>query len=158
MDGEPEKRNKEDSKKRKMEELEKLKKIGKSIWIFNWFNSCGFTEIMPVIGSRWDVERFGIKPVSSPRHADCLVIGGYQTEKSIKRAQRIYEQMPEPTIVVGLGSCTMSGGMYWDSYNTIKKLSNYLPVDVYIPGCPPRPEAMFDGILKIAKEVREATE
>jgi NADH-quinone oxidoreductase B subunit len=136
-----------------MKVSEKMKRVVRSIWVFNWFNSCGFTEILPVVGSRWDMERFGIVPVSSPRHADCLIIGGYQTEKSIKRAQRIYRQMSKPVVVIGLGSCSMSGGMYWDSYSTIKRLSDYLPVDLYIPGCPPRPEAIFQGILKMVEKV-----
>jgi NADH-quinone oxidoreductase subunit B len=138
-----------------MKEAKKMKRLVKSIWVFNWFNSCGFIEMLPVIGSRWDIERFGIIPVASPRHADCLIIGGYQTEKSIKRAQRIHRQMPKPAIVIGLGSCSMSGGMYWDSYNTIKRLSDYLPVDMYIPGCPPRPEAIFRGIMEIAGRVKK---
>lgn len=136
-----------------MKDAKKLKRLVKSVWVFNWFNSCGFTEILPVVGSRWDMERFGMIPVASPRHADCLIIAGYQTEKSIKRAQRIYRQMPKPAVVVGLGSCSMSGGMYWDSYNTIKRLSDYIPVDLYIPGCPPRPEAIFKGIIKIVQKV-----
>jgi len=127
----------------------KLRKIAKAIWVFNWFNSCGFTEILPVVGSRWDMERFGLVPVSSPRQADCLIIAGYQTMKSIKRAKLIYEQMPSPKLVIALGSCPATGGMYWDSYNTIKKLDDYIPVDLYIPGCPPRPEAIFDGIRKL---------
>ena len=131
----------------------KLKKLVKAVWIFNWFNSCGFTEILPVVGSRWDMERFGIIPVSSPRHADVLIIAGYQTLKSIKRAKKIYDQMPDPKVVIGMGSCSMSGGMYWDSYNTIKRLDDWIPVDLYIPGCPPRPEAIFEGIMKIMKEV-----
>lgn len=133
----------------------KMGKIIKAIWIFNWFNSCGFTELIPVVGSRWDMERFGMIVVGSPRHADVLFIAGYQTLKSLKKAQRIYEQMPEPKVVVALGSCTMTGGMYWDSYNTIKRLNDYLPVTMYIPGCPPRPEAIFEACEKIFKHVKE---
>ena len=139
--------------KQEKTENKKLKKMAKSIWVFNWFNSCGFTEVLPVVGSRWDMERFGLIPVSSPRQADCLIIAGYQTMKSIKRAKLIYEQMPSPKVVVALGSCPVSGGMYWDSYNTIKRLEDYLPVDLYIPGCPPRPEAIFDGISKLIKKL-----
>ena len=138
-----------------MNESLKMKKVAKSIWVFNWFNSCGFTELLPVVGSRWDMERFGMIPVSTPRHADCLIIAGYQTKKSMRRAQRIYEQMPGPKVVVALGSCTTSGGMYWDSYNTIKRLEDYLPVDLYIPGCPPRPEAILIGIQKIIEKVNK---
>lgn len=90
----------------------------------------------------------------TPRHADALFIAGYQTIKSIKVAQRIYEQMPAPKVVIGLGSCTMTGGMYWDSYNTIKRLDDYLPVNLYIPGCPPRPEAIFQGVELIMEHVK----
>jgi len=139
-----------------MDDATRMKKVTKSIWILNWFNSCGFLELVPVATSRWDMERFGITLVSTPRHADCLFIAGYQTLKSIKRAQKIYEQMPEPKIVIALGSCTMSGGMYWDSYNTVKNLSDYLPVDLYIPGCPPRPEAVFHGVHMLVVKVNSA--
>ena len=140
-------------------EAKKIKKLGteiKSIWVFNWFNSCGFTELIPVVGSRWDMERFGMIVTSTPRHADVLFIAGYQTIKSIKRAKRIYEQMPEPRTVIALGSCSMTGGMYWDSYNTIKRLEDYIPVNLYIPGCPPRPEAIFEGVQKIMDHVQES--
>ena len=143
---------------KELEKAKKLKKLGteiKSIWVFNWFNSCGFTELVPVVGSRWDMERFGMIVTGTPRHADVLFIAGYQTIKSIKRARRIYEQMPEPRVVVALGSCTMTGGMYWDSYNTIKRLEDYIPVDLYIPGCPPRPEAIFEAVHKLMVHVQE---
>lgn len=133
----------------------KLRRLIKSIWIFNWFNSCGFTELIPLVGSRWDMERFGMIVTGTPRHADVLFIAGYQTLKSIKRAKRIYEQMPEPRVVIALGACTMTGGMYWDSYNTIKRLEDYIPVNLYIPGCPPRPEAVFEACEKIFEHVLE---
>jgi NADH-quinone oxidoreductase subunit B len=131
-----------------------LKRLIKAVWVFNWFNSCGFAELVPVVGSRWDMERFGMIVTGTPRHADALFIAGYQTIKSIKVAQRIYEQMPAPKVVIGLGSCTMTGGMYWDSYNTIKRLEDYLPVNLYIPGCPPRPEAIFQGVELIMEHVK----
>ena len=137
-----------------VKESTKLKRLIKAIWIFNWFNSCGFAELVPVVGSRWDMERFGMIVVGSPRHADVLFIAGYQTLKSIKRARQVYEQMAEPRVVIALGSCTISGGMYWDSYNTIKRLSDYLPVNMYIPGCPPRPEAVFEACDKIFQHVK----
>ncbi|OYT54751.1 MAG: NADH-quinone oxidoreductase subunit B [Candidatus Altiarchaeales archaeon ex4484_2] len=133
----------------------KLRRLIKSIWVFNWFNSCGFTELVPVVGSRWDMERFGMIVTGTPRHADVLFIAGYQTHKSIKRAKRIFEQMPEPRVVVALGACAMTGGMYWDSYNTIKRLEDYLPVNIYVPGCPPRPEAVFEACEKIFEHVLE---
>lgn len=132
----------------------KMKRLIKAIWVFNWFNSCGFAEVVPIAGSRWDMERFGIILTGSPRHADVLFIAGYQTFKSMKRAQRIYEQMADPKAVIALGACTMSGGMYWDSYNTVKRVSDYIPVNIYVPGCPPRPEALFEACDKIFQHVR----
>jgi NADH-quinone oxidoreductase subunit B len=84
-----------------------------------------------------------------------LFIAGYQTFKSMKRARQVYEQMAEPRVVLALGACTMTGGMYWDSYNTVKKLSDYIPVNMYIPGCPPRPEAVFEACAKIFEHVKE---
>lgn len=122
------------------------KRLIRALWVFNWFNSCGFTELLPVVASRFDMERFGMIVVGSPRHADVLFVAGYQTFKSAKYLRRIYEQMPDPKFVVALGSCPFSGGMYWDSYNTIKHLDEYIPVDLYIPGCPPRPEAIFHAV------------
>jgi len=132
-----------------------MQRLIRSIWVFNWFNSCGFAELLPLVGSRWDMERFGMIVVGTPRHADVLFIAGYQTFKYIRRAQRIYEQMAEPRVVMALGACSITGGMYWDSYNTVKRLSDYLPVTMYIPGCPPRPEAVFEACDKIFRHVRE---
>jgi NADH-quinone oxidoreductase subunit B len=136
-----------------VEQATKMKRLINAIWIFNWFNSCGFAELVPLVGSRWDMERFGMIITGTPRHADVLFIAGYQTLKSIKRAQVIYEQMPDPKAVIALGACTMSGGMYWDSYNTVKRLTDYIPVNIYIPGCPPRPEAVFEACMKIFHHV-----
>lgn len=137
------------------EKARKMKRLIKAVWVFNWFNSCGFSELVPVVGSRWDMERFGMIITGTPRHADVLFIAGYQTLKSIRKAQLVYEQMAEPKVVLALGACTMTGGMYWDSYNTIKKLDDYLPITMYIPGCPPRPEAIFEAVDKIFNHVRE---
>ena len=133
----------------------KMGRLIRSIWVFNWFNSCGCIELLPIVSSRYDMERFGLIPVDNPKHADCLIITGYQTEKSIKRAIRIYNQMPDPKAVVALGACTMTGGMYWDSYNTIKRLSDYIPVDIYVPGCPPRPEAIFHAVGMISEHIKQ---
>ena len=137
-----------------VEQAIKMKRLIRAIWVFNWFNSCGFAELVPVVGSRWDMERFGMIITGTPRHADVLFIAGYQTFKSMKRAQRVYKQMPDPKAVIALGACTMSGGMYWDSYNTVKRVSDYIPVNIYVPGCPPRPEAVFEACEKIFQHVR----
>jgi NADH-quinone oxidoreductase subunit B len=137
-----------------VEQAIKMKRLIRAIWVFNWFNSCGFAELVPMVGSRWDMERFGMIVTGTPRHADALFIAGYQTFKSMKRAQRVYAQMPDPKAVIALGACTMSGGMYWDSYNTVKRVSDYIPVNIYVPGCPPRPEAVFEACEKIFQHVR----
>jgi len=87
----------------KEKHVKAMERLVRAIWVFNWFNSCGCTELLPVISSRFDMERFGLIPVGTPRHADCLIITGYQTKKSIKRAVKIYEQMPEPFLLLYLG-------------------------------------------------------
>lgn len=133
-----------------------LRRMVRALWVFNWFNSCGFTELLPMVASRYDMERFGMIAVGSPRHADALFVAGYQTFKSLRFLQRIYQQMPDPKFVVALGSCPFSGGMYWDSYNTVKHLEDYLPVDLHIPGCPPRPEAIFHAVGLVMERLEGA--
>ena len=114
----------------------------RSLWILNYFTGCCFLEAVPWVSSGFDMERFGLLAVSSPRHADVLIIGGYVTLKTLKRILKIYSQMPQPKFVIAFGNCPMSGGTYWDSYNTIKRIDDYIPVDIWIAGCPPRPEAI----------------
>jgi NADH-quinone oxidoreductase subunit B len=110
-----------------------------SLWILGFGTGCGAIEM---------------RPLMTPRQANLLVISGYLSVKTLKRAIRSYEQMQSPKYVVGLGSCTINGGMYWDSYNTIKKLDEYLPVDVYINGCMPRPEALLAGFEALKTIIR----
>ena len=106
---------------------------------------------MAALTPRYDVERFGIKLVGSPRHADVLVVTGAVTRSMLPRVKRVYEQMADPKVVMGCGSC-MSGGVFYDSYSLAGPLDTIIPVDVYVPGCPPRPEAIIDGVVKaIAK-------
>ncbi len=120
-----------------------------SLWILAYGTGCGAIEIPPTITSRYDAERFSIRGAATPRQADVLLITGYLSVKTLKRVIRSYEQMQDPKYVLGFGSCTINGGMYWDSYNTIKQLDLYLPVDVYINGCMPRPEAVIAGFMKL---------
>ena len=101
------------------------------------------------------MERFGITMAPTPRQANVFVISGYLSVKTLKRAIRSYEQMQGPKWIVGLGSCTMNGGMYWDSYNTVKQLDLYLPVDVYINGCMPRPEALIVGFQTLMDKIKK---
>ena len=126
-----------------------------SIWVLAYGTGCGAIEIPPTMTSRYDAERLGIRGAATPRQADVLLITGYLTVKTLKRVIRVYEQMQDPKYVIGFGSCTINGGMYYDSYNTIKVLDKYLPVDVYINGCMPRPEAVLSGFAQLQKRIAE---
>jgi len=105
---------------------------------------------------RYDVERFGILLEPSPRHADVLLATGPVTRQCADRLKRIYEQMPEPKFVVAIGACGCSGGVFEGNYNVLGGVDKVIPVDVYIPGCPPKPEAIIDGIVKLLKSAKEA--
>ncbi len=126
-----------------------------SLFILAYGTGCGAIEIPPTMTSRYDAERFGIRGSATPRQADVLLITGYLATKSLKRVIKVYEQMQDPKYVIGFGSCTINGGMYWDSYNTINVLDKYLPVDVYINGCMPRPEAVIAGFVKLQKLIQQ---
>jgi NADH:ubiquinone oxidoreductase subunit B-like Fe-S oxidoreductase len=108
----------------------------------------------PLMTPRFDAYRYGIQWRPTPRQANLFVISGYLSVKTLKRVIRSYEQMQNPKYVVGLGSCTINGGMYFDSYNTITRLDEYLPVDVYITGCMPRPEALLQGFEELKRLIR----
>lgn len=123
--------------------LARLKK--RSLWMLHYCTGCGAIELPPTMTARYDMERFGIMPMVTPRQADILLITGYLSVKTLKRVILVYEQMQAPKYVVGFGSCTINGGMYWDSYSTIKSLDQYLPVEMYLAGCMPRPEAIIKG-------------
>ncbi len=126
---------------------------GRSLWMVHFCTGCGAIEMPPTMTSRYDMERFGIIPMATPRQADLLLITGYLTVKTLKRVIRTYEQMADPKWVIGFGSCTVNGGMYWDSYNTIKVLDLYLPVDLYIAGCMPRPESIIDAFIRLREGI-----
>jgi NADH:ubiquinone oxidoreductase subunit B-like Fe-S oxidoreductase len=103
--------------------------------------------------SRYDMERLGIQPMATPRQADILLVTGYVATKTLKRIILTYEQMSAPRYVIGICSCTVNGGMYWQSYATVKKLNEYLPVDMYIAGCMPRPEAVIRGLQQLMDKI-----
>ncbi|MBN1667749.1 MAG: NADH-quinone oxidoreductase subunit B family protein [Anaerolineales bacterium] len=111
-------------------------------------NGCDI-EILATLTPRYDIERFGIKLKGSPRHADVLVCTGPVTRQAQERLLRVYAQMHEPKFVVAVGSCAISGGVFRDCYNVANGIDQLIPVDAYIPGCPPRPEAVIDGIVKL---------
>jgi NADH-quinone oxidoreductase subunit B len=126
-----------------------------SLWILGFGTGCGAIELRPLMTARFDMFRYGIAPRPTPRQSGVFIIGGYLSVKTLKRVVRSYEQMQGPKFVIGLGSCTINGGMYWDSYNTINRLDHYIPVDVYITGCMPRPEAIIAGFNKLKKKIKE---
>jgi len=126
-----------------------------SLWILGFGTGCGAVELRPLMTSRFDMYRYGIQARPTPRQSSVFVIGGYASVKTVKRIVRSYEQMQGPKFVIALGSCTINGGMYWDSYNTINRIDHYIPVDVYIAGCMPRPEALLAGFKKLKSLIKE---
>jgi Ni,Fe-hydrogenase III small subunit len=133
------------------------KAFTKSIWVFHVSagscNNCDI-EILDMLTPRHDIERFGIQLIGSVRHADAILITGAMNKKSVPRMKKIYEQAAKPCAVIAVGTCACSQHMFRDSYNVDKPLDKILPVDLYIPGCPPKPEAMIDGIVKLVHKLR----
>lgn len=125
-----------------------------SLWPLLYGTACCFIEFAALIGSRFDFDRFGLVPRSSPRQADLIITAGTITMKMAPALVRLYEEMPEPKYVIAMGACTITGGMFSsDSTTAVRGVDKLIPVDVYIPGCPPRPEAIFDAIVKLRKKV-----
>ncbi|HEX2907743.1 MAG TPA: NADH-quinone oxidoreductase subunit B family protein [Phototrophicaceae bacterium] len=118
-------------------------------------NGCDI-EILATLTPRYDVERFGIKLQGSPRHADVLICTGPVSLQARERLLRVYEQMPEPKFVIAVGTCAVSGGAFQGCYNVVGHIDEVIPVDVYIPGCPPRPEAIIDGVVKLLGTLQPA--
>jgi len=127
------------------------KYLDRSLWVFHLntgsCNGCDI-EIVSLLTPRYDVERFGIKLVGSPKHADVLLVTGPVNRKMLPRLKLIYEQTPDPKAVIVVGTCGTSGGVFYDSYNIVGPVDKHIPVDVYVPGCPIRPEAIINGVLK----------
>ena len=119
-------------------------------------NGCDI-EILATLTPRYDVERFGIKLEGSPRHADVLIVTGPVTRQARERLLRTYEQMPEPKFVISVGSCSISGGVFKGCYNVGGGVDEVVPVDVFIPGCPPRPEAIVDGIIQLLAHLKDGS-
>ncbi|KAH0437992.1 hypothetical protein IEQ34_026160 [Dendrobium chrysotoxum] len=125
-----------------------------SLWPLLYGTSCCFIEFASLIGSRFDFDRYGLVPRSSPRQADLIFTAGTVTMKMAPSLVRLYEQMPEPKYVIAMGACTITGGCSGTvSYSTVRGVDKFIPVDVYLPGCPPKPEAIIDAITKLRKKI-----
>jgi NADH-quinone oxidoreductase subunit B len=117
--------------------------------------ACCAIEMMAASASHFDIMRFGVIPRATPRQVDVMFVSGTVTLKMASRIKRIYDQMPEPRYVISMGSCANCGGPYWEhGYHVLKGVDRVIPVDVYVPGCPPRPEALLEGIIKLQEKVR----
>jgi len=126
-----------------------------SLMVLAFGTGCGATELRPLMTPMYDAYRYGIQWRPTPRQSTVFIVGGYASIKTLKAIIRSYEQMQGPKYVLAVCSCTINGGMYYDSYNTINRLDYYLPVDVYITGCMPRPEALLDSFEVMKKRIKE---
>ena len=126
-----------------------------SQWYFQFGLACCAIEMMAAAGPRHDLERFGMMPRATPRQADVMIVAGTVTLKMADRVKRLYDQMADPKYVISMGSCSNSGGPYWQhGYHVLKGVDIVVPVDVYIPGCPPRPEALIQGVLELQRKIK----
>ncbi|MCD6495872.1 MAG: NADH-quinone oxidoreductase subunit B family protein [Candidatus Aenigmarchaeota archaeon] len=136
----------------------KAKALNRSLWVFHVntgsCNGCDI-EIVAAMTPRYDLERFGIKLVGSPRHADVLLVTGPVTRDMKKKLKLIYDQTPDPKVVMSVGNCGNSTGVFYESYNIEGPIDRIVPVDIYVAGCPPRPEAIIDGVVKAWKKLEE---
>ena len=125
-----------------------------SLWYMLFGLACCGIEMMKTGGPRADLDRFGSVPRASPRQSDLMIVAGTLTYKMALRTKVLYDQMPEPKYVISMGSCANCGGLFQPAYSVVKGVDKIIPVDVYVPGCPPRPEALTEGLLKIQQKMR----
>lgn len=128
---------------------------GQSLWAFPMGTACCAMELIAASFNKFDFDRLGTFPRPDPRHTDVIILAGTITEKMKPAVKRLYDQMPDPKWVVAMGNCTVSGGIfYYDTYSVVRGADTFLPVDVYISGCPPRPEALQDAIVQLRELVK----
>lgn len=124
-----------------------------SLWYLLFGLACCGIELMQTGGPRADLDRFGAVFRATPRQSDLMIVAGTLTYKMASRCRLLYDQMPEPKYVISMGSCSNCGGLFQLSYSVVKGVDKIIPVDVYVPGCPPRPEALTEGLLKVQEKV-----
>jgi NADH-quinone oxidoreductase subunit B len=126
-----------------------------ALWPFPLGTACCAIAFMAVGASRFDISRFGAEVVRfSPRQADVMIVAGTVTTKMAPVVRRIYDQMAEPKYVIAMGVCTISGGPFQGSYSTVPGIDNFVPVDIHVPGCPPRPDALLYGIMRLQEKIK----
>lgn len=130
-----------------------------SIWPMTFGLACCAIEMMAIGGSRFDVDRFGAGAFrASPRQADLMIVAGTVMYKMASRVKRLYNQMPEPKYVMAMGACTIGGGPYFkNGYHVVKGVDLVVPVDIYVPGCPPRPETLLEGIMRLQDKIKNSS-
>ncbi len=125
-----------------------------SLMFMSFGLACCAVEMMQAANPRYDIERYGVAPRGSPRQSDLMIVAGTLTNKMAPAMRKVYDQMPEPRYVISMGSCANGGGYYYFSYSVVRGCDRIVPVDVYVPGCPPTAEALVYGILQLQKKIR----
>jgi len=138
-----------------------LNSFKRALWVYHLnassCNGCDI-EILAALTPRYDIERFGIVLVGTPRHADVLLVTGPVSRQMAPRLKLLYEQTPDPKAVIAIGSCGLEGGVFYESYNLVGPIDQFISVDVYVPGCPPRPEAIIEAVVKAWVKLEKPTE